>query len=1258
MAGFRFDQFRGIRPRISKRKLPPGEAQTALNTKLGSGDIEYWDETGLVGNVADPYNNRTIFLYEDYVQGRSYWFEWSNFVDVARAPIRGDTYDRVYYTGDGTPKMTYNTLQSTPPYPTVAYELGVPAPTTRLTAVGQTLPEDVPTGDRRTSIAAGEKLRTANFEIVSVDFTLYPGTGTPNDTWRILTGTTGNIIFQVQPGDTFRVLEVLSEDVVTLGSALGTGAIAATAANDKTSTSYWHPMDEQGSTQAADFIGWRVPDGMLATIPGHLLRVGDVIRVTRLDLTYGFSWSWPTTSDLFELADDGGAGGWGVPSQDTDGIYRHENVLLGKNSTGTNLFELNGGFFYDVDRTSSDNDVLEDRTYVYTYVSSVGEEGPPSLPSSLVQAVDGDTVTLTGFNLAPDGFRNIDRVRIYRTNATSVGTEFQFVKEASFAEIQATGEVVDNVEAASLGEIIATTTWFPPPTGMQGIVSMPNGMMVGFNGKNIYFAEPYQPHAWPPEYDQAVDFEVIALAPFGNSVAVLTTGTPYVITGSHPRNVNIRPYKINQACLYKESVALAQDRVYYASPDGLVEIGVNGARLTTGPYVWKKEWEQFQPALMVGEFHDGKYYGFYGADNTVTPQPTASVAATGTLLTDIETFEEDIVAGGKTIILTLTNDTWAAAGADFDAVRDDILFSITSNRSEILGWNNIVTDIAVTSVARTSNTQVTITLPAIPTYSISANEILTFKAPALALAGQIGLTAPETTEILADSIYSTEAIVTTNASTTAPLVPELLVSDQNVANWIRISAPGGIVAADSTDLTDAAYLKWLNRWVVIGYETGDNDRSVVFTSDNVDNSGDWVSRYNTSLPRAQTIIYEDIAQVCYIGGDGWIRWTQDGINFINVGLPTSVAGKQINGFARAPEGSAPYVYGIFSDAKNIIRSANIATQPLSTAWTDIDSPATAGTGHAAIASGNGLVYIANSTEIGFYVQGGTTYTKIGDLTGTITGLVYGGGRLVAITDDGRVQYADAPNETTIGNWSTQSSPIDGAGLGSGAKIEYDAGDGDLTGYKFIVTLSGFGGTPGDYRVYTSPDAISWTLRDTVANTSDALGIGVKNPEFDLSGTAGVSVNLSGATIFFWESATTVNPVSKLIIRADGTIDKQRDSYAPVQLSPLTDWVIPNFLVSLATYHVRITNVTWTSGSATNWVSQAAANDTWVQVTGDLTWSVQGGNVRFTLEISDDAGSTTLASAEYTLGSNVYTDPRFDWDFDYRYWYYDRRYHIP
>jgi len=102
---------------------------------------------------------------------------------------------------------------------------------------------------------------------------------------------------------------------------------------------------------------------------------------------------------------------------------------------------------------------------------------------------------------------------------------------------------------------------------------------------------------------------------------------------------------------------------------------------------------------------------------------------TGTI-TQGRVVEQDIVAGGKTIIITLTNATWVADGATFDAQRQNIIDGLDSAQSELTGWNNEVRDKEVVgAVVRTSDTIVTITLTAAAAYQISTGETITVTVP-------------------------------------------------------------------------------------------------------------------------------------------------------------------------------------------------------------------------------------------------------------------------------------------------------------------------------------------------------------------------------------------------------------------------------------------------------------------------------------------------------------------------------------------------
>ena len=122
-----------------------------------------------------------------------------------------------------------------------------------------------------------------------------------------------------------------------------------------------------------------------------------------------------------------------------------------------------------------------------------------------------------------------------------------------------------------------------------------------------------------------------------------------------------------------------------------------------------------------------------GAFEIVFASTTSTL--TGTITATVD--EDDITTGGKTLIITITGDTWKAAGtgpigstADTQALIDG--FSASSSPTN--GWNNEVRDkAATTEIVRTSATVATWTVAAQAGYDITAQETITGTIPTAAL---------------------------------------------------------------------------------------------------------------------------------------------------------------------------------------------------------------------------------------------------------------------------------------------------------------------------------------------------------------------------------------------------------------------------------------------------------------------------------------------------------------------------------------------
>ena len=255
--------------------------------------------------------------------------------------------------------------------------------------------------------------------------------------------------------------------------------------------------------------------------------------------------------------------------------------------------------------SGAENEVTS--AWIYTWVTGKGEEGPPSTASNS-QTFDptAQTVQLTGFTAAPaTGTHSIDKQRLYRLVTSSSGTtSYQLVGERTTSA--SAWDDATNPDS-SLGEEIPSTNWDQPDEDMIGLVALPNEFMAGFFGRTLAFSEPAYPHAWPTIYELKLDYDIVALGVFGETVVAATEGNPYLAHGVHPSSISLTKLELDQACVSKRSMVDMGSFVIYASPDGLVAVGPGTARIITEKYFTKDEWQELSPETIVGTKHDNLY---------------------------------------------------------------------------------------------------------------------------------------------------------------------------------------------------------------------------------------------------------------------------------------------------------------------------------------------------------------------------------------------------------------------------------------------------------------------------------------------------------------------------------------------------------------------------------------------------------------------------------------------------------------------------
>jgi hypothetical protein len=253
------------------------------------------------------------------------------------------------------------------------------------------------------------------------------------------------------------------------------------------------------------------------------------------------------------------------------------------------------------------------RTYVYTYVTEEGREGPPSAPSNIVYTNDDEYVVLTKINggslSAPTGAYNITKARIY---VAGTGGTFNYLTEVTLPQTSV------SITSNAFGTPIETTLYDPPPDDLRGLVAMANGMLAGYVGNNLYLSEPYQSHAWPVDYMKPMDFPIVGLAAIGNMLFISTEGHPVVAIGNSPAYMSFNKLGAIQSNISGRSMVDMGSGAMYASRDGIVFLTNGTAAMISKGIISERVYQMLNPASIHAYFYRDKYFAFYDSGSTGT----------------------------------------------------------------------------------------------------------------------------------------------------------------------------------------------------------------------------------------------------------------------------------------------------------------------------------------------------------------------------------------------------------------------------------------------------------------------------------------------------------------------------------------------------------------------------------------------------------------------------------------------------------------
>jgi len=287
----------------------------------------------------------------------------------------------------------------------------------------------------------------------------------------------------------------------------------------------------------------------------------------------------------------------------------------------------------------------ETRSYVYTFVTAYNEEGPPANPTTATGglgtwALSGGSTTWTGGAL-----RNIAFVNIYRTVPNASNPGFFFVAQVPIATwISSSGSYSDSAtdSVVSLNNTLDFVDNFPPPATMSGFALMPGGYLIGFDGRNLLFSEPYLPHAFNPTYNLATEFEIVGIVVWSQTAIICTTSNVYLGSGSTPDAFTLQKLDGVTPCLSRRGIVSTVSGAYFPTIDGLAMFNVDGLNTITQSILTKEEWATFSPTTIFAAQLGLQYIAYSSDVNGFLINPTESSAEMGTItafnqVTGIET---------------------------------------------------------------------------------------------------------------------------------------------------------------------------------------------------------------------------------------------------------------------------------------------------------------------------------------------------------------------------------------------------------------------------------------------------------------------------------------------------------------------------------------------------------------------------------------------------------------------------------------------
>lgn len=627
MPAVKIEKFLGLAPKAAPQLLPGAASQEASNVRLFSGDLLPYRLPKQVGTTYRSGEIQTIYPMRNPTTDAIEWLSWSTDVDVAVATSLSDEEQRIYYSGDGVPKVTNyaKAITGGGPYPAGSYDLGLDLPTAVPAAAATTFSQLTVSSYARDSgniatltfgsahgLKSGAVVTVSGFNDTSPDTTPFNLTNT--------------------------VITVTSTTAFTYYNV---GSVVSTASTDVDGR-----VNLAGNTIQRNYVyTWYTPWGE-ESIPSEptadiFVKEGQIVTVSNLPN------SPPSGSNYIR------------------GIRLYRTVTT---TAGSDYLRLRTIWFPRTIASASRTSNVSTLTFAeehnldvgdYFKVSSVAFGGTPDTSfngaDKVVLSVSTDGLSLTYANSGSDK----------ATTTCSAGTVYYDVAEpgGSTHSYYESTTFTDNYDVYGLVFPLVSLDYDPPDDNMKGLTRAHNNILIGFVGNELCLSEPGKPWAWPIIYRQIFDAPIVAVAAVSETILVMTEKYPYVVLGNEPANMGQTRIDAPYPCTAKRGVVNMSYGAIYPTHGGLaIWGGASGLDIITKVVHDWDTWEDtVDNSSVVAEFFSNKYFGSHSQGSMI--------------------FEQDSETGGN-----LTTSPYKFTAAYYDA-RDDRFYYISDTSGTVYEWD-------------------------------------------------------------------------------------------------------------------------------------------------------------------------------------------------------------------------------------------------------------------------------------------------------------------------------------------------------------------------------------------------------------------------------------------------------------------------------------------------------------------------------------------------------------------------------------------